>query len=102
MRQDSIVMGALAGTVGNLVKEFVVCPMYFLGWIHYPFVHLAASFFVKRSTIRNPLSLAKGFLTDYSVAAILGIFLLYVLTYTGKDHAVFKGMLLGLFVHIVI
>ena len=102
MRQDSVVMGALAGAIGNLVKEALVWPMYFLGWIRYPFVHLAASYFVQRSSIRNPLSLAKGFLTDYSIAAILGIFLLYLLKYTGKDFALFKGVLLGLFVHIVI
>ena len=100
MRQDSVVMGALAGLAGNLAKEFIVWPMYFLGWVHYPFVFLAASFFVDRSSIRNPLALAKGFITDYAIAAILGIALLYLLRRTGKDYALFKGLLLGLFVHI--
>ena len=100
LRQDSIVMGALAGLVGNLAKEVIVWPMYFLGWLHYPFVYLAASYFVDRSSIHNPLSLAKGFITDYAIAAILGVVLLYLLRYTGKDYALIKGLLLGLFVHI--
>lgn len=101
MRRDSIITGALAGLLGNLGKEAVVWPLHWLGWVRYTFAHIAAGYFVEGKFINNPVSLATGFIADFTIAAFFGVLLLYLLRFTGKDYAILKGVGFGLVAYII-
>lgn len=96
MRRDLVATGVLWGLVGNLFKEAAVWPLHWLGWVRYTFVHIAAGYFVDQKMIDNPVALATGFLTDFTLAAVLGVLLYYLLRRTGGDYAILKGAVYGL------
>lgn len=101
MRRDSIIEGALAGVAANIAKEVLTWAMHFAGWVRYTFVHIAAGYFVDAKFLDSPVSLAIGFLNDFTVSAILGVFTLYLLKATGRDYAVIKGIGFGLLTYII-
>ena len=99
--RDSIVAGVLAGWMGNLVKEALTWSFYFMGWVRYTFVHIAAGFYYSKENLDAPLSLVTGAITDWTIAGTFGVILFYLLRYTGSDYAVFKGIALGSLVYVI-
>ncbi|NLM46886.1 MAG: hypothetical protein GX200_08810 [Firmicutes bacterium] len=93
--RDTIIAGCLAGWIGNVVKEAMVWTFYFLGWIRYSFVHIAAGFYYSAENLAAPLSLVTGAITDWTIAAYFGTLLLLVLRFTGTDYAIIKGIAYG-------
>ncbi len=93
--RDTIVAGALAGWMGNVVKEALTWTFYLMGWTRYTFVHIAAGFYYSAENLNAPLSLVTGAITDWTIATTFGVMLLLILRYTGTDYAVFKGIAFG-------
>ncbi|MCK8816971.1 hypothetical protein MWH28_06235 [Natroniella sulfidigena] len=99
---DPIALGSIAGIVGNIPKEILAIIFYSFGWKRYTFTHLAAGLFVPKEFLANPLALIVGFVTDFTVAGLLGVLLAYIIKNTGNIYPTFKGLLIGLVSYIFI
>lgn len=93
---DPIVLGAIAGAIGNVPKAILTNLFQYFGWVRYTFGQLAAGLFMKQEVLSNPLVLLVGYVTDFTVASLLGVVLVYIIRNTGNDFEIFKGLLIGL------
>ncbi len=55
-------------------------------------VFLSPCVFLPKKDTKNPLGKLVGFLADAALGAGLGVGYVYVLKFTGKDHALMKGV----------
>ncbi|NLZ39163.1 MAG: hypothetical protein GX893_06105 [Firmicutes bacterium] len=97
--KDLFLAGFLAGWAGNIVKEIMTCFFYFMGWVKYTFVHIAAGIYYSLENIDAPFSLVTGAITDWAFAGAFGVLLALLLRYFGPAYAVFKGIALGALVY---
>lgn len=98
--KDRITLGIISGILGNAAKEltaaFLIRAMK-LGTSNGP-TYAAGIFLPKRTMMfskKSPEVKAIGFATDHIIGAALGIFAVYILSFTGKDNYVLKGLGLG-------
>jgi hypothetical protein len=84
-------VGTAAKMLGNLFNRHV------LKKSDTTYVEIAAGLFMNKAEREKPVGRIVGFLADYALGAILGVPLVYVLKYTGKDHAFLKGLGYGHF-----
>lgn len=92
MRKDTIVLGSIAGFIGNVFKEALAWTFHLLGYLRYTFVHIAAGTFVPEEFIDNPVSLAAGFIADYIIAGTIGVITLFIVRLTGNDYPIYKSI----------
>ncbi|WP_041667272.1 hypothetical protein [Acetohalobium arabaticum] len=74
----------------------------YLGLVKYNFTQMTAGIFVRESALSSPFALAVGLVSDFAVASLLGIILVYIMRMTGKDYPISKGFLYGVMIHIVV
>lgn len=96
--KDPLILGAFAGLTANLVKmlgnEFNKKVLKVSNIIY---SELAAGIFMTEKELKKPAGLVVGTLADFVIGAIMGIPIVYLLRYTGKDHAALKGFGFGNF-----
>lgn len=100
MQRDTIVFGAIAGIIGNFVKEIITWGLYFSGFVQYTFVHIGADLLVSKQ-MTNPFTLATGFLADWTIAGLFGIVVLLIIRFTGSDYPVIKGVVLATMMYVL-
>lgn len=100
MTRDPVIFGMVAGFVGNGVKELIVWPLHWMGYIRYTFVHICAGYFVPKEFIEVPKSLAIGVIGDWTLAALFGVGLLQLIRRTGGEYSVIKGISLSAVVYL--
>jgi len=99
--KDTIISGMIAGLIGNLPKDIIAWSFHFAGVLRYTFTHIAAGYFVPAQFIDNPVSLATGFIADYTTAAFFGFLMHLMLKRFGTDYAVIKGIGCGAFLYLI-
>ena len=96
--KDPLILGAVAGLTANLVKilgnDFNKKVLK-VSDIIYP--ELAAGIFMTEKERNKPAGLVVGTIADFVIGAIMGVPMVYLLRYTGKDHAALKGFGFGNF-----
>ena len=100
--KDDIILGILAGFVGNIPKEIITWMFHFLGYLRYTFVHLAAGSFVPSEFIDNPVSLATGVISDWVMVGVIGILSVYLIRFTGEKYPIIKSLFLSAFFYIIL
>ncbi len=99
MPKDTIIIGGLAGIIGNVFKELLTWGLYFTGLIKYTFVHFCAGIVVFPARyIKDPFSIIIGILIDYTLAVFFSLMLYFVMKKIGTDHWVLKGIGFGMLV----
>ncbi len=101
MIKDTIIVGAVAGLIGNIPKTIIAWILHLMGVLRYTFIHIAAGYFVSAQYIDNPVSLIMGFIADYTSAAVLGFVMYLMLKKFGTDYAVLKGLGCGAFLYLI-
>jgi hypothetical protein len=101
MIKDTIIVGAIAGILGNIPKTILAWLFYILGYLRYTFLHIAAGYFVPAEFLDNHVSLITGFLADYTMAAFFGFIMYLMLQKFGTDYAVLKGIGFGAFLYMI-
>lgn len=96
--KDPIILGFMAGiigntakTAGNLINRFV------LHQTDTTYTEIAGGLFMNPKERRKPKGMIVGSVADFILGAIMGIPIVYMLRYTGKDKAGVKGLGLGYF-----
>lgn len=92
MKQDTIILGMLAGFAGNLPKELLAWGFHLLGYLRYTFVHIAAGAFVPSEFLDSPISLLTGFFSDWILAGLMGVMILKIIRITGSDFPILKSI----------
>ncbi|MCK8827734.1 hypothetical protein MWH25_08250 [Natroniella acetigena] len=100
--KDKLTFGAAAGMIANIFKNIFVFGLYFFNIIQYTTWHMASSSYISKDRINTLGSLIPGAVTDYFMASIMGIIIMYLLYFTGKEHYIFKGVMVGLFYWVAI
>ena len=90
--KDPLILGAFAGLTANLGKMLGnVFNKNVLKVSDINYSELAAGIFMTEKELKKPAGLVVGTLADFVIGAIMGIPIVYILRYTGKDHAALKG-----------
>ncbi|NLX90178.1 MAG: hypothetical protein GXZ07_01055 [Firmicutes bacterium] len=101
--KDPLVLGAIAGAIANLAKllgnEFGMKTLK-ISQASYP--EMAAGLFMTKKERRKPVALVVGTLADLTIGGIMGVPLVYILRYTGRDFAPIKGIGYGLFAWVLL
>lgn len=92
MKEDLIVTGAIAGTIGNICQLLFNFGCFLIGWTKYTYFQIAASVFVVPDRVNTWGALLLGMLADLVVGASFGIALLYIVNKTGNKFLAFKGL----------
>ncbi len=100
MPRDPVIVGVSAGLTANLIKVLISQPLYLSGRLDHSFSHMAAGFFFEKRTFHAFTGLAYGHFVDFAIGSFLGIILLYLLALTGEKHAIFKGLMYGIYIHV--
>ena len=93
--RDRLQLGVIAGLTGVAVKDLVGGLITRAGRAEDPGPQRAAGMLLPAYKIATPLGRAAGWLADAAVGSLLGITSVYVLSFTGKDRAVLKGLTTG-------
>ncbi|MCK8817446.1 hypothetical protein MWH28_08750 [Natroniella sulfidigena] len=100
--KDKLTFGAVAGMIANIFKNAFIFGLYFFDVIKYTTWHMASSSYISKDRINTLGSLIPGAVTDYFMASIMGIIIMYLLYFTGKENYIFKGVMVGLFYWVAI
>lgn len=92
---DRLILGVLAGVLGNLPKAAVELAGKMTGWAESDCPDRAAGMLVPRRQVHSKKGRIIGRVADMVMAAMLGVATTYALSATGKDKAVLKGVVLG-------
>lgn len=102
MTKDTIILGTIAGFIGNIFKEVLSWIFYFLGYLRYTFVHIAAGTLISKEFLDNPISLAVGFIADFILAGTVGVFTLLLIRRTGNDYPIYKSIIFSLLLYVIV
>lgn len=93
--KDEIALGALAGFLATIPQFiFNLISVYFSYSKFYSF-QFSGSIFLRPSLTLTPLGIVIGTFMWVSMATVLGIIIVYLLKYTGKDYWWLKGILVS-------
>lgn len=95
--EDNVIIGILAGFVGNIPKEIIVWGFRFTGYLRYTFVHIAAGTFVPKEFLDNPVSLAIGVISDWIMVGFIGVITVYFIRFTGNRYPLIKSVFVSSF-----
>jgi len=90
--KDPILLGVTAGLTGVLLKYIGNIISTKLGYNKTSYAKLAAKIYMSDRDAKSPLGKKAGILADAAIGAGLGVGYVYVLKFTGKDHALMKGV----------
>jgi hypothetical protein len=94
---DRICLGILIGLLANIPKILNDELWYLRGDSKRRFSHLVAGIFLPYNEVKSKEGTGFGLYMDMFISSLLGIPLVYLLTYTGKDKSWIKGIVTGLF-----
>ncbi|MGI6544140.1 MAG: hypothetical protein ACOX44_14030 [Limnochordia bacterium] len=93
--KDRVVLGVVAGLSANLIKQTIEWAAYNQKISLEVGADKAAGFLLPHYMIRTKMGRCIGLAADSTIAACLGMFGAYFLTFTGKDHPLLKGLCIG-------
>lgn len=93
--KDRVMLGLFAGINANLLKRGIMLIARNMEWAELDGPEKAAGILLPAHKISTPRGKIIGNICDFTIAGIIGVLSVYILSVTGKDHAVAKGALIG-------
>src|SRR5690554_2284585 len=92
---DRLILGTVCGLLANIPKAIIsrIAMQHKLAEINGP--EIAAGMFIPPHKLASPSGRFVGWLADFIIAGMLGISTVYMLSLTGKDRYIIKGILAG-------
>ena len=94
---DRIMLGLLVGIISNIPKTLSNEYFYRKGIEKRRFGDIVAGIFLPKYRLISKKSTIFGIFGELVISSFMGIPLVYLLSYTGKDKATIKGLATGLF-----
>lgn len=96
--KDPVILGVVSGIIGNCAKMAGnLFNRYVLYKSETTYPEIASGLFMTKKQRQKPVGMLVGAMADFALGGILGIPMVYLLRYTGKDHAAVKGLTFGNF-----
>lgn len=92
---DRTMLGAVAGLAGNVAKNAVGLVLQDMKLMELGAPTRAAGMFIAPHKVGTPKGRAVGLISDNLIAVVLGVAMVYLLSISGRDKAVLKGMASG-------
>ncbi len=92
---DRILLGIICGLSANIIKLAIGKAAMKLKCSDLDGPIKATGLLVPAHKIADRKGMLVGYIADSSIAAMIGVFTVYVLSMTGKDRALLKGTLIG-------
>ncbi len=92
---DRFIGGVIAGLGANIAKMGIEHTAKALGLTKETGTSKAAGFFLTSRKINTSKGKVIGFIGDNTIALFLGVFASYLLTFTGRDKSLLKGLIIG-------
>lgn len=90
--RDRILLGAISGILGSIPGRLINAAEYRSGLVNARYAHMAASLIVGKKKAYTPEGEFLGAVLNQLLVATTGVAATYVLSLTGRDHAVLKGV----------
>ena len=90
--RDTITIGSIAGIVPTFIMTVYKGLLKLLGFNFISTWETAASILLNEKLINTPVGLIIGFIGQFSLGAIFGVVVAYMLKFTGKDYYLIKGV----------
>lgn len=90
--KDPILLGIVSGLTGNVLKNIGVSISKKSRFGNFNYAQTAGGLFMTKRQTKTGLGNIIGRLSDAAIGAGLGVGFAYILKYTGKDHALMKGV----------
>ncbi len=92
--KDRMLLGTVSGVIGNLAKEMAAGILIRNGRGNLSGPDMAAGIFLNRRQMlyKRRKNKLVGVITDNAIGAMLGVLNTYMLSYTGKDYYLLKGL----------
>jgi len=91
--KDPVLLGIVAGLLGNAAKTAGnLTNRHILGFSDTTYSEISSGLFMTRKERKKKTGILVGVLGDFVISAGLGVPIVYLLKYTGKDYAMLKGL----------
>jgi hypothetical protein len=89
--RDRVILGMVAGLVGNTVKDISDAALNRSGFGKGSYWQLGTELMAGKQYTGTPMGKAVGHLTDAVIGSALGVVIVYALSLTGRDYYAVKG-----------
>jgi hypothetical protein len=93
--KDRLFLGVIAGLGANLLKEAIAETGVRTGLTKYTCRRMAPLVVLNKKEAKTWKGWVLGTTTDMTVAALTGVLITYTLSFTGKDYALLKGIIVS-------
>lgn len=100
--KDKVTIGIISGLLADAAKLVFNYLAFRLGFASVVFWQIAASRFLEKSDLYQPIAYLVGAITDLTVTAIIGALFIYFLHFTGRDYIWLKGAGFGLVIWVLV
>lgn len=94
--RDKLFSGAVAGLIGAGIVGLISSILKSFRIYEYTYMDIAASLIYPYKEVETLAWYVVGWLNNFIIGIILGIILVYILAWTGKDYGILKGTIFGL------
>ncbi len=93
--KDRIILGLIAGLGANIVKEAIAETGVRSGLTKYTCRRMIPQILLNKKDAKNWKGWVLGTTSDMAVAGMTGILITYILSFTGKDYGMVKGVMVS-------
>jgi hypothetical protein len=94
--KDRILLGLISGLIGNIPKSLINEILFRKGTESKRYGNIVSGLFLSNLETQRKSGVIFGTVGDFVIASILGVPLVYLLSYTGKDKSWLKGILVAI------
>ena len=90
-----MLIGTMAGMIASVIKSCSNLAFYHFGLVKVTYLQMAASVFVSPRQVNTPFSVAIGVAADLILGGMLGMTILLIFRFFGRDLWWYKGIVAG-------
>ncbi len=95
MLKDRILAGTMAGMTASFLKTIPNIILWRMGVVEHMYLFIASSALISPEDVTKVWGLILGVVVDIITGGTLGLLIIYLLTFTGRDYWWYKGLIVG-------
>lgn len=95
MLKDRILAGTMAGMIATLFKTIPNVILWKMGIVQHLYLHVASAALIRPEDVNTVWGLILGVTVDIITGGTLGLLIMYLFKFTGRDYWWYKGLIIG-------